>query len=385
MIEMKKAALVPAADWVPFGGGGARDGGNRFWISEAAVDPAWDGFLQGTPLGQFQQASAWGRVKRLEGWTATRFLVTRGEAILAGCQILWKAKHGLRIGYVSKGPVLAEMTGFGASDAVALVQRATRHLRLAAVVVQPPDFGENLAGPMGEAGFAEHRLQAVISANLFVDIRRPLPEIEADIVRSTRTEIRKTRAGGVTVRRGGEDDSALFFELMSQSCQRQGTKPNPSSASLVQALVREFNRTAGSPSKEEAVLLLAEFQGQVVAAELLIRFGDRLTAWKKGWIGSGVGLHPTKLIDLEAIKWGNSSGCGSFDFAGVDRSTVISLLEKDPKGRAAMKSTDFYKTLFGGTPVLLPEAKVWISNAGLRTIYRVLGRGLKWYADARAS
>ena len=116
MIDSDPAFVAPK-HWRQFSDCAVGPEGTSVWLSEADDDPVWDAFLLGTPLGQFQQSSAWARVKRLEGWRATRFMVTAGERIVTGFQILWKTRFGLRFGYVSKGPVVMAVPGFGPIEA----------------------------------------------------------------------------------------------------------------------------------------------------------------------------------------------------------------------------------------------------------------------------
>src|SRR5690242_12917165 len=97
--------------------------------SDAANDVDWDAFLLSTPLGQFQQSSAWARVKALENWRATRFIMTSEGAPVAGCQVLWKTKLGLRFGYISKGPVVLPGGRVDTTTAVGLIEHAARALR----------------------------------------------------------------------------------------------------------------------------------------------------------------------------------------------------------------------------------------------------------------
>src|SRR5689334_11430067 len=74
--------------------------------SHGLEDADWDTFLQRSPLGQFQQSSIWAQAKASEGWSPVRILLTVGQNLVGGFQLLWKRSRLGRIGYVSKGPVV---------------------------------------------------------------------------------------------------------------------------------------------------------------------------------------------------------------------------------------------------------------------------------------
>jgi hypothetical protein len=338
-------------------------------VSDAAEDPAWDRFLVHCPLGQFQQSAAWARVKRLDGWEVSRCAITRQEKIVAGFQVLWKRKAGLRWGYVSKGPVVD--AGMPDPDAVlAALQALAQRLHLAALVVQPPDDGQDMAAAMDRMRFVDDASNSVISANVFVDVSAPPAEFERQFTRVTRAEIRKTREAGVTVRTGGDDDVDTFFELMKATCLRQGLTPNPGRPEGVRAILREFRPLEAPMRNPACILFMAEHGGRVVAAELAIRFGPRMTLWKKGWTRDTPGLQPAKVLDHAAMVHAHEAGCRWCDFAGLARRVAEELLRGGKRSADAMRGSDFYKLQFGGRPVLLPRSRLWIPSGLARAAYR---------------
>lgn len=367
------------ADWESFPFRPAGGPEIRVWASQAERDPAWDSLLVSTPLGQFQQSSAWARIKRLEGWKATRFIVTDGDHPVGGCQILWKSRFGLRIGYASKGPVVAPASGFGSAEAAALLQRAARRLGLQALVAQAPDHDRQSESSMANAGFIENRLIGVYGATMLVDLTRPFADVERGFSHDVRRQIRRSQRQNVRVRFGDAADADLFFELMKQTCARQGVAPNPSQSASIRAILTEFQPQPGSDANPWARCLFAEREGRTIAGYLLIRFGHRLCEWKKG-IAADVGREqPNRLLNWEAMKWAKTLGCRQYELVGLDRRAVEDLLAGLPPAAVAMPSTDTYKLSFGGAPILLPRAGVWLSSTPSRLAYRafVAFRGMR--------
>ncbi len=68
-------------------------------------DPEWDRFLARCPDGHHEQTSLWGEVKGCYGWQPFRIVVSKGNQILGGVQVLTRRfGRWARIGYVMRGP-----------------------------------------------------------------------------------------------------------------------------------------------------------------------------------------------------------------------------------------------------------------------------------------
>lgn len=362
-------------EWRSFPARAGLPPGYDAWWSEALSDPQWDAFLLGTPLGQFQQSSAWGRIKGFEGWRAVRFLVTRGAGLVGGFQVLWRAKRGVRLGYVTKGPVVVDNPHFTLLHAFDLVKQAAAQLGLEAVIVQPPDLAVGAEAGMAAVGYLANRLQTVISAAVWVDLARSWAAVEAGFSPRVLREIQKVRAAGWRTRFGEKAECEHFFGLMRETCVRQQVAPNPAHPDLVRAILREFQPLTPGVADPCARLLFAEkdgLTGPACAGLLLLRFGNRLTLWKRGSAPTGLGKWwPTKLLDYDAMRWGQLTGCDSYDTAGLDRAAAEAVLRGRPLGQIPMRFSDQYKLRFGGQVRLLPESAILVRRSALRLAYRL--------------
>lgn len=339
------------------------------WISAAASDPEWDAFLVSTPAGQYQQSSAWGRVKQREGWQPTRFIVMAGDEIVGGFQILWQRRFGLRFGYVTKGPVVAasdrDLTPF-----VDLLKAATTRLGLVALVVQAPDSAIDLDRVFSERGFVDHRLQQVLDATIMVDLERDFAEVRRSYSRSTRKTIRKAETAGITTRLGRPEEAEQFFNLMAGTCRRIGATPSPSSPAAIVSVLTVFNDLA-NPAPMAASLLLAEQNGTVVAGHLLMRFGRTLSLWKTGALESAARLGVAKLLNDASFHYAAQVGCTRGEIVGCSRAAAEAYLRDNSRDDTIIESSDAMKLGFGGVPLLLPRAKVWIPRRIFRLPYAV--------------
>lgn len=344
----------------------------RIAQDSASGDKAWDSFLLSTPAGQFQQSCAWARIKEHEGWKSSRWILTHGQsgAILGGFQILWKHKGPFRIGYLNKGPVAGSIEGQDWPRLLQAVKSAARSLRLAALIIQAPDLARGSEDALAAMGAVVVPGPTVITATLLLDLNPGLAHIEKGISQRVFRQIRKTRAGA-TFRWADATSAESFFTLMQETCRRQKVAPSPSSAAAIATVLREFSVSSEGESRIHAGILEAVEGGRVTAATLLLRFGDRLTEWKKGWTGETSGTHPNKALVHEAISHGCSTGCTLYDFFGISRSTAERAVAGGEADLAGIPGSDEFKLRFGGTPTLLPKARIWSPFPPLRPAIRL--------------
>ena len=110
-----------------------------FRISKEANEIAWDAFLANATPGCHSQAGLWAQVKAAQGWKSIRLIGQDGSQIVGGAQVLYRTTPILGgIGYVKRGPVLAESNTELAGDLIEELIRLARSLRLRALYVEPP-------------------------------------------------------------------------------------------------------------------------------------------------------------------------------------------------------------------------------------------------------
>lgn len=346
--QRRQAEISPVADLAP------------------DVSASWDSFLAQSPCGHFQQSSAWAAFKESQGWSVACLRLYDGERIVGGVQLLHRTKRGLRIGFVSKGPVL----DLDYADQSGLVLRALRALavgeKLAAVVVQPPDeAGVALTEGMRAQPFLPSAFFGVIASTLLIDLSAGEDAVFGRFRSSTRNKYRKACRFGLTVREGRDEDVPTFFQLMEATCRRQQVAPNPPTSEAMLKLWRSLSAT------DNARLVIAEDRGEPLAAILTICFGDRMTIFKTGWNGLCRDVHPNILVVCEALRWACANGFQVADFAGLDRSLAETILAGSKISQEQNNSRDSFKLGFGGRPQLLPEVRLLIPNAALRSSVRL--------------
>lgn len=334
------------------------------WLSVQLADNGWDGFLESTRQGQFQQTSLWARAKVAEGWQPIRVVMTRDGKVIGGYQVMAKGTRFGSIGYISKGPVLdldrQDLAGFMLDTLIATAK--THHLR--AVIVQPPDEDGCQQALLRGPPFFPNCLTQVIDATLVVDLSAGMEKIREGMRRTTILELKRAQKRGVTIREGAEQDLEAFFRMMVATCDRQQTRPSPGSVEILREIWKTFH------AEQRIRLSLAECEGEAVAGAICLTFGNRVTFWKKGWSGAYRERHPNQLVMFDAIEWSQQRGYKRFDCLAMSRDTAETLLRGEPPTEEQKKRRDFFLLGYGGAPVLLPEARVYFSNGAARFLYR---------------
>lgn len=328
---------------------------------------AWDEFLRENRCGQFQQSSAWAEAKSHDGWNPVRRSLTVNGTIYGGFQILWRATKIGRIGYISKGPVLVKETPDLWRQALQAAASVARHHSLRGLIIQPPDLSDAPEEVFRTQGLLPERLMEVIDASLWVDLRSQGP-VWDNLHRQTRKYIRHAQRSGVIIREGGEADLGAFFQLMSQTSARQGSKPNPPSEAALRQIWRAF------ATNNAIRLTLAILGDRTLAGMICILHGDRATLWKKGATADSSDSRANHLICFEALHWAQEKGFAHGDFYAVRRDIAEALLAGNSLTEEQNSSRDRFILGFGGAPRLLPGAKILFSSHFFSVGYKIASK-----------
>ena len=334
------------------------------WLSPEIQDPRWDDFLRSTPYGQFQQSGMWADYKAGEGWQHYRVIVTSAAEIVGGFQILWKKKGLVRIGYVSKGPVVSPENPTRVQQLKELLCEATRHLKLIALIAQDPDEAQHFTNTSEALGFVESNPAQLVETTYLVDVSDDMETVRRRMSQSHRKHVRKAQKLGVEIRIGTETDLPHFYNLMAATCARQNTSPNPANAPAFYRLWRAFSPT------HSIRLTLAERGGLSPAGLVCLVFGNRTSLWKKGWDGSMHDWNTGTFLEDNALEWAHVNGSKIGDFCAITRFTALHVLSGKGIANAPLPTNDQFKLRFGGYPKILPSAYIYFPNPILRWGYR---------------
>lgn len=268
----------------------------------------WDEHVRrqsGHPL----QAWAWGELKERFGWQAHR-LCSADEA--ASAQLLIRPFRGLAAAYVPRGPVLSGRRDVDPALVEAIVALA-RSRRAAFVRLEPDVLTNSPQQTTVDALLREYRFASVertlqprssIRLNL-----QPEPEaLLAGFSKGHRADVRRAEREGVTTRIGdSEADVDRLHEVMRATQARKTFGIH--SAAYYRAAWRLFG--------DDACLLLAEHESGVVAAALVISFGEQAIYLAAGATEQGLAHRASHALQWRAIRWARDKGARSYDLWGI--------------------------------------------------------------------
>lgn len=336
-------------------------------LSYAEEDLDWNTFLAATPGGHYVQTSHWARIKARYGWRMLRIVVAQDGRIVAGAQLLLRRLSFLgTIGYVPKGPLLADTSPELLRYMLDTLHQVARAQRVRYLAIQPPSNGRMLARQLDAQGFLPQPKLGTCTATILIDLSPDLDALLAQIKKRTRANIRRAQELGVTVREGSASDLEAFYQLLVIAGRRKNFPIY--SRGYYTALWNALEPHG------QIKLFIAEYAGEPVSAQLAIAFGDTLYSHVSAWSGLHGSCKPNEALDWAAIVWAKTNGYRFFDFEGINPSVAYALLHGQPLPSTPSPDADpmvtSYKLGFGGQITLLPVACDHLYNPLLRRAYR---------------
>ena len=279
----------------------------------------WNRFVSGCPAGDFMQAWEWGDLKARTGWTPLRLALERDGGLVAGMQILQRQAPGGRcLFYAPRGPLAPPERPELLAELLAEARQLGRARRALALKIDP-------ALPEPHAAFVADlwRLGLRPAPNMThfggvqpryvmkVDLAPTPDDLLASFHTKWRYNIRLAQKKGVTIRVGGRDDLPAFYEVLQETCRRDG-----------------FSVRALSYYEDLWDLVLAPglgglFLGSV--GEELICGAITLALGPQAWYVYGASSNrlrntmPNHLLQWEMMQWAQARGCTVYDMRGVAR------------------------------------------------------------------
>ncbi|MBX3748156.1 MAG: GNAT family N-acetyltransferase [Verrucomicrobiae bacterium] len=338
-------------------------------ITTTAGATGWDAFLEGSILGQFQQSAAWAGVKAVEGWDGLCMVLKREGRIAGGAQVLHKRTRFGRLAFVNKGPVVEPGDMETREEALRQLVTLQRREGWRALLVQGPDGDPDGLEPLRRHGFVEERLMNIIDSTLMIDLGDGWEAVRGRFRRKARRNLRPVADDPLTVVEGGEADLETFFELMRNTCRRQGVRPNPGRIEGLRAMWEGFH------PQGRIHVPFVERRGRKVAGGLCFCFRDRVTFWKKGWDPEGGGSTVNFVLTAEVIRWAAERGYRWLDFATLDRDIAQAMARGEEPPEDLTDRRDFFNLSFGGQAHLLPGPMIRLANPVAALGYRLATSG----------
>lgn len=336
----------------------------------------WDGYVALAPDGHLLQSHRWGELKARYGWSVDRFVVEASGGI-AAAQVLWRRTPLGPLAYIPRGPAVTDPKA--AEQLIESIHEVARLRNAIFLKIEPNDMDP---APWPALGFRPSHLTFQPKATLLVDLVSDLETIRSRQHPKWRYNAVLAVRKGVTVRRGGPEDMAAFFQLSEIT----GARDAFATRSLA------YYRDIMGVLDHQAALLLAEHEGELLAGVLVATFNQE-AIYLYGASGNRKrNLMPNHLLQWEAICDARERGFARYDLWGVppeltslahDGAQGDNLPEPRQGQRGDLWGVYRFKRGFGGRLQLYAgaydyvynPAAYWLWEKALPLARRVLKRG----------
>jgi peptidoglycan pentaglycine glycine transferase (the first glycine) len=314
-------------------------------VQEVTDREQWNGFLLSQPRGHLMQSYEWGELNKYLGGRIYRLGAVQDGQLVGSMQLsvvpvpLSASIPGLQFNwlYSVRGPTVPAPNSPALALLIDYAHKLARREHTVVLRVEPnvadddPHLDEWITA-YHQVGFRTNPISVHGRRSWVLDIRPSAEQLLADFKMTWRQNVRSAERKGVVIREAsGEADFDAYYNLLKVTSERDDFFIH--GKDYHKEILRQF------ASKGDAVLYLAEHEGEAIAAKMLIRFGD----WCWDMVGASSNnkrnLKATYLLQYRCILWAKERSCSYFDFR-----TIPEILEPGEE----MWGVYEYKKGFGG-------------------------------------
>lgn len=270
----------------------------------------WDALVAANPDGgNAMQTLAWGEFKSRWGWHPLRTMYRLQDGRMVASQWLWRKIPGIgTIWYCPKGPGVTTPADF--VDVVTQTRQSSLLKGLWARF-EPEVLADEVAPEtLLAAGMVRANRDPGMKSTIFVDLSAGPDAVLASFNQSSRRNIRKAEAAGVTVEpvEATDDNLEMMYELMRVTEARAHYGLRPKDYFL------DYWRTQIAAG--QAHIFFARHEGEVLAGLFLTFIGRR--AWYKdgGSFDKKREVLAPYLLQWRVMEWQMAHGITSYDMLG---------------------------------------------------------------------
>jgi peptidoglycan pentaglycine glycine transferase (the first glycine) len=311
----------------------------------------WNSIISQLPNPHFLQSYEWGDVKARYGWepyyavwTESEFKVTQQLSIdnyqlsIVASALILKRTVSFRgiikasILYLPKGPLL-DWANEALRNRVLNDLQSFAKEQKAIFIKMDPDVELGRGIPGGEGDVIDQNGQSVMAElksrgwsyasdqiqfqnTVLIDLHATEEEMLARMKPKTRYNVRLAEKKSVSLRVGTLEDLPMLYKMYAETSVRDGFVIRDEEYYLT--VWKTFmSKVEGQMSGPSVIPLIAEVDGEMVAAIFLFMFGERAYYV----YGMSRSAHrekmPTYLLQWEAMKIAKSKGCDVYDLWGA--------------------------------------------------------------------
>lgn len=280
-------------------------------VNDKALTQEYDDFIAQSEFGNFYQSRQWSEVKN--NWKRHYFYIREEGEIRAAMSVLsvTDSVAGKDFFYASRGPVCDL---YDLNTVKALIEEvreyALEHNGFLLRVDPEVKHDEELVSQYAKEGLHFLKNPALTSQplmSLILELKgRSADEILMDLTKGTRYEIRTSYRRGVEPYVGERSDLELFYKFMVEMSERQSIGHRP----------LDYFKRVYDAYGETSRLHFARYEGELIAAVLLIGFNKTLT-YLYGADPIYVKQNQSAQLQFENIKHAVEKGYDYYDMGGI--------------------------------------------------------------------
>jgi peptidoglycan pentaglycine glycine transferase (the first glycine) len=314
-------------------------------VQEITNREQWNDFLTSQPRGHLLQSYEWGELSKYLGGRVYR-LGALEDGRIVGALLLSVNPVPLPISipgihlnwlYGSRGPIVEHPDSPALPALLEEAHSIARKEHSVVLRLEPNIADDEPAEDVWLAvyrklGFHSNPIAVHGRRSWVLDIRPDADTLLANFKMTWRQNVRASQRKGVVVREAISDaDFDAYYALLAETSERDAFFIH--SKDYHKEILRQF------ASKGDAVLFIAEHEGEPLAAKMLIRFGDWCWDMFGATSNKKRNLKPAYLLQYTCFLWAKEHGCSYFDFR-----TIPEVLEPGEE----MWGVYEYKKGFGG-------------------------------------
>lgn len=291
-------------------------------IASAEEVQQWDELVQQNPdRGHIYQSLEWGTYKAEYSWRPVHLIWEHKSERVAVQVIVKEAKGfgtlwyipkgpGMFARYMSKKPDVQRFQKF-AEDLTAYVRDHDKRAYL--IMIDPELLALDEKGSFDprSAGWIKSSHDLQFKATIIVDIDKDDEALLASFKQKTRYNIRLAAKKGVTIEQRDATDEMVdtMYDLMRATQGRAGffLRPKQAFKSYWQSLAKA----------DMGQFFVAVHEGEVLAAEYAMIFGDKAYYKEGGSSGAKRNLMAPYLLQYEVMRWARDQGAKEYDLIAV--------------------------------------------------------------------
>lgn len=272
----------------------------------------WNSYVSSSAFFSLTQSYEWGEYKEKLGWIAIRIAIIEKGNIVGCAQMLLK-KFPLGMGslaYIPRGPLLDWNNEEVLRTLLEALHLEARRHKAVFLRIEPPllHSPENHL-KLRKSGFQISPQNHQPRCSIIMDLDSDLENLFSNLPKKTRKHIRSAERKNIIFRQREEGDVKVFYELMQMTSKRSSFEIR--SFEFYEQFFNVFLQN------KKAELILADYQGETIAAECPVFFGKHGAALYGASANTYRKIPVSDLITWEGIKWAKEQGCQSYDLYGI--------------------------------------------------------------------